>query len=348
MRMEEKSADNSAEKSLELPVVVKPRGVFWPCLFTNIVLWSALGGYVYTQREVLLAAMQPAAAKQQEVSAEIATLKSRLSVLEQRLAVQEARKIPVENSVQNTGEAAKVDLSAIEADIKALKEASAGDVGAEVENLKQQISQLNQLQQGMSLQLQQQAMQTPPDMRIPAVFQSLRSKALDGAVFEDSYQRFLALVQPHPLLVEATEKLEDYAGTGRPTLAEIQRSFQETLRDYLRDKDGVNNSLTGKIERNLASFITIRKLEDKGDSTMAMVNRAEQAVKAGNISKAREELAELPSDVAPFFAAWLEEAKAYIRIPEILSGIDQRIADMMMQRMQPAAPATKADEAHDS
>lgn len=342
--MEEKSADNSAEKSVELPVVAKPRGVFWSCLFTNIILWSVLGGYAYTQREALLDAMQPAAAKKQEVSAEIATLKSRLSVLEQRLVVQEARKIPAGTRV----EATKIDLSAIEADIKALKEASARDLGTEVETLKQQISQLNQLQQGMSLQLQQQAMQTPPDMRIPAVFQSLRSKALDGAVFEDSYQRFLALVQPHPLLVEAAEKLEDYAGTGRPTLAEIQRSFQETLRDYLRDKDGVNNSLTGKIERNLASFITIRKLEDKGDSTMAMVNRAEQAVKAGNISKAREELAELPSDVAPFFAAWLEEAKAHTRIPEILSGIDQRIADMMMQRMQPAAPATKADEAHDS
>lgn len=337
--MEDKTTEISAESPAPAP---KRKSVFWTCLLTNLLVIGALGGYAFTQRDVLVKLLQPAPQKNEDIWVELSTLKSRFAALE-------ARQLKAEKTTQPAGTqtSTTVDLSGIEAEISALKQSAIKDNSAEIESLKQQISQLTQLQQGLNLKLQEQALHTPPDMRIPAVFQSLRTKALEGAPFEDSYQRFLALAQSQPLLIETAEKLEPYASTGRPTLIEIQRSFKDTLQEYLREKDGVDNSLSGKVRKNLSSFIVVRKLEDKGDSTLAMINRAEQAVTAGDISKAQEELADLPKDTVPLFAAWIEESRAYTQIPAILLKLDQRIADMMMQQTQPqSVPATV--ENHDS
>lgn len=351
--MENKTVENSAQPNAP-EATPKRRRLFRRSVWVVLIILLIAAGYAYIHPHYLqntlksatvTTLMQPSWNEQeiQELLAEIATLKSRIGVLEERLEKQESRKLESANTEDKT------EMAALLAEIKANKENPNPDAGAEIDALKQQIAQLSQLQSGVQLQLQQQAMQAPTDMRVVAVFQLLRAKALESTGFEDSYQRFIALAQPYPMLLETAEKLEPYASAGRPTLAEIQRSYQEALKEYMREKDGIDNSLSGKVRKNLSEFITIRKLEDKGNSTLAIVNRAEQAVAAGEIIKAQQELAELADDVAPLFAAWLEEAKAYTEIPALILKIDQRIADMMMQNQQPQIkPEAPAEENHDS
>jgi hypothetical protein len=336
---EAKTSAHAAKSAHPLAVM------FLVSVVTSLLVLLAAFGFWHSQREWLqpLLFTEVSTHSAEEVNgtaAEIAALKARLATLETR-----------QHSFTKTIKTPDAEvLKALQQQVTALKHTpAAADNGAEIAALREQVSQLMQLQQSTHLQLERQRAERPADMRIPAVFQSLRSKAIEGMAFEDAYQRFLALAQPYPLLVETTEKLADYAGTGRPLLSEVQRSFRETLRDYLRDKDGVDSSLSGKIRQNMTQFITIRNLEDTGDSTLAMINRAEKAVAQGDILKARQELAELPQDVAPFFAAWEEEAKAHLEIPAILLKIDQRIADMLMQQTQPAATRTQEHtEEHDS
>lgn len=308
----------------------KPRGVFLRCLVANVLILSAIGAYAYTQREALLKYLTPPAAQDAAMLAEISTLKSRFHALEQQVnAVKEVpdTAIAVPATIPQMPDTAALEgrLATLEA-----KLAEGADSSVKLQNVNEQVQQLSLLQQTLSQKMQQQSADAP-DLRVVAVFQSLRSKALEGATFEDSYQRFLALAQPYSLLVEVAEKLEPYAATGRPTLSEIQRSFSQTLTRYLREKDGADNSLSGKIRQNISEFITVRKLEENGNSTLAMINRAEKAVAAGEIKKAQEELAELPKDITPIFAPWLEEAKAYTEIPALILKLDQRIADILMQ-----------------
>jgi hypothetical protein len=85
------------------------------------------------------------------------------------------------------------------------------------------------------------------------------------------------------------------------------------------------------VKRNLADFITVRKLEDSDDSPLAAINRAEESLRSDHVEKAVTELNDLPQDIEPYFTAWVEEAKGYYRIPQLIQKLDQRVADAVMQ-----------------
>lgn len=294
-------------------------------VIANALLFAVLGTYLHFNREVL-ANFLPAAAPANNLQAEIVTLQSRLTQAEQKISEQQ------ELLKNNSTPASPIDmekLTALEASIAQLQQAAKPE---ELQNLKDQLQQVTVLQQGLSQQVQQQAEKTPPDLRLVAFFQTLRSKALDSnQPFEDSYQRFYAIAHNYPAIADIAEPLEVFSATGRPTLLDLQRAYKEALATYLREKDGTDNSLGGKVKRNLSEFVTVRKLDDAGDSPLAAMNRAEQFLQSGNVEQAAAELHDLPEDTTDYFSGWLEEAKGYYRIPQLIQKIDQRIADAVMQ-----------------
>ncbi len=234
----------------------------------------------------------------------------------------------------NTSNASAIDtqrLTELEASLSQLQQASVP--AQDIQEMRNQLNQLSLIQQGLGqqLQLQNESNQARPDLRLLASFQSLRAKAQEGVAFQDSLQRFLALSPSHPNLHETAQQLEIYASAGRPSLEELRAEFKTSMKEYLQNRDGVDNSLGGKVKRNLAEFITIRKMDTNGDSAIAILNRAQQDIEAGRIRKAIEALQDLPKDVQPAFAVWQEEAKAYDAIPTLLMKLDQQLADILMQ-----------------
>lgn len=292
-------------------------------IIANALLFAVMGVYAHFNREQLSAFITQD--NSQNVASDIADLSARLAAAEARISKQESAII---NTPAEPSSANQQKIAELEAAVAELKQASNS---TELQSVKEQLQQTIAVQQGLTQQVQQQAEKTPPDLRLVAFFQTLRAKALDGQVFQDSFQRFYAVAQAYPVIAETAEPLEVFSATGRPSLIDLQRSFAASVQTYLKEKDGVDNSLSGKVKRNLADFITIRKLEDSGDSPIAALNRAEQSLNHDRVEQAVIELADLPDDVAPFFSAWVEEAKGYYRIPQILQKLDQRIADAVMQ-----------------
>lgn len=308
-------------------------GAFLISLVVSMLVLGCIANLAYSKREKWLPLL--ASSNVSSGQGEIVLLKQQIDDQNQIIAgLQE--KIAELSSAPPASAASPVDnerLAALEASLNAVQKSA-----QETQTLRDQLQQLTLLQQGLSQQVQQQASQSMPDLRLLASFQSLRTKALEGIPFNDTMQRFLALCQTHPNMLEVARKLEVYASSGRPTLEDLRQGFGESVKQYLLQKDGVDNSLGGKVKRNLAQFITVRKLKKTGNSPVAAINRAETDIQSGNIERARDALADLPADVQPFFAAWQEEAKAYSAIPALLSRLDQQLADLLMQSSANHAP----------
>jgi hypothetical protein len=323
------------------------------CFFANLLLVMIVLMLLYPKREKLLTWLQPQGGQggqvlapnhhTEEDSKRLKELAARVEAVEHKLqAVEGSNKPSADGDTTSSGNTLEMQekLSALEAELTTLKQQSPAD--EMIAPLRDQIQQLTLLQQNLSQQMQLQeatALNSAPALKLMAVFQSLRAQALAGQSFQESLQRFLALAGRYPVLIEEGEVLEPFASAGRPFLRDLQRSFGEALKQYLRTQGGTDNSFMGKVKDNLAQFIVVRKMEDGDNSTLAIINRAEKLLAEDKMEQALTELASLPKDVAPVFAAFVTEAKGYGVIPQQLQKIDQELADMLLQTSAPSAPS---------
>lgn len=250
--------------------------------------------------------------------------------------------------LQTQLDAQGLTIKALQERLESLPTAGAPDIAriealeknlADLPEVRAQLEQLNLIQQniGQQLELQREVERNRPDLRLFAALQSLRAAAMEGTEFQESLQRFLALSAAQPEIHETAARLEPYASAGRPSLEEMQRGFRAALKEYLTQQAGTDDSLAGKVTQSLTGLITVRRTDTEGASAIAAVNRAERAAEEGRIARAREELADLPKEAAPAFAAWREEARAYVEIPALLLKLDQQLAETLAAA-KPAEP----------
>ena len=135
--------------------------------------------------------------------------------------------------------------------------------------------------------------------------------ALDsGAPFADSAAE-LAEVTGAPL----PDPLPAMAADGVPTLAALQDSFPDAARAALdiAIKAAVEDGSMSRTQAFLRSQLGVRSLEPKeGDDADAILSRAEEALRHGQIPVALTELAALPEAAQPAMADWISTAKARV------------------------------------
>ncbi|MBS0123781.1 COG4223 family protein [Thetidibacter halocola] len=124
--------------------------------------------------------------------------------------------------------------------------------------------------------------------------------------------------------VEVPETLATSAGEGVPTLAELMDGFPEAARAALasaRTSDG---------EKSLGDFLKgalgARSVTPRdGDSTDAVLSRAEAALRSGDTGGALAEIATLPEAGQAAMAAWVAQAQARQAADDALAGIARQL-----------------------
>lgn len=111
------------------------------------------------------------------------------------------------------------------------------------------------------------------------------------------------------------DPLPAMADKGVPTLASLQADFPEAARDALAIaiRKAVEDGSMSRTQAFLRTQLGVRSLEPKeGDDPDAILSRAEEALRHGQITVALEELSALPEAAQPALATWIATAKARV------------------------------------
>lgn len=111
------------------------------------------------------------------------------------------------------------------------------------------------------------------------------------------------------------DPLPAMADKGVPTLAGLQADFPEAARDALAIaiRTAVEDGSMSRTQAFLRTQLGVRSLEPKeGDDPDAILSRAEEALRHGQITVALDELSALPEAAQPALATWIATAKARV------------------------------------
>ena len=141
-----------------------------------------------------------------------------------------------------------------------------------------------------------------------AAFAGVMAALDSGAPFADSAAE-LTEVMGAPL----PDPLPAMAADGVPTLAALQESFPEAARKALdvAIRAAVEDGSMSRTQAFLRTQLGVRSLEPKeGDDADAVLSRAEEALRHGQIAVALAELSALPEAAQPALADWISTAQA--------------------------------------
>ena len=141
-----------------------------------------------------------------------------------------------------------------------------------------------------------------------AAFAGVMAALDSGAPFADSAAE-LTEVMGAPL----PDPLPAMAADGVPTLAALQESFPEAAREALdiAIRAAVEDGSMSRTQAFLRTQLGVRSLEPtEGDDADAVLSRAEEALRHGQIAVALSELSALPEAAQPALANWISTAQA--------------------------------------
>lgn len=141
----------------------------------------------------------------------------------------------------------------------------------------------------------------------------------------DTGQPFLAALDELAAITGATppEALAQLAAGGAPTLATLQREFPAAARAALDAalRAAVDDGSMNRFAAFLRTQLGTRSLEPKaGDDPDAILSRAEDALRKGQIAAALAELDAMPDSARPALADW--RAMAETRLAALNAGAD--------------------------
>jgi hypothetical protein len=251
--------------------------------------------------------------------ADAAALDAKVGDMEQRLqnnvaTALDAQKTETGNEIQSLQQ----ELAALKAKLGALAEAKLGDQaesGPEVTALDQRIAKLESAMPGLTSIVDRSAA-TAKSGALAMAFANLNEAVSTGQPFAAE----LAAVQP--LLPEAAslDDLATHATTGIPTLPKLTQDFI-ALAEKAAPPPAAGGSFVESVIASAKSAITIRRIDATatGNAPDAVLARAEDDLKQGELDDAVTEVDSLPPDVRDAFAGWLEKARARLDADETLA-----------------------------
>lgn len=124
-----------------------------------------------------------------------------------------------------------------------------------------------------------------------------------------------------------------YSPRGIPTLSDLQRRFDSAAASAVRAgtiPDGASGWIRQSLDR-LLSIVTVRRADGEiaGESTSAVLARAENRLNNGELAAATVELNALNGAAADAIAAWTADARARIAAENAASGVTNRVLAAM-------------------
>lgn len=154
-------------------------------------------------------------------------------------------------------------------------------------------------------------------------FSELQRVAESGRIYLQELEGFRVLLDEADHMENSLSTLQEHAKTGIPTERQLKQTFPPLLRKAVtmgsaRETD---SGIAEKTMQNLSRIITIRKVEEEGESAAAALTRAERAVEEGELQLAANELQTLPENQRQIFQDWLKQARARVAVEKALDNL---------------------------
>ena len=185
----------------------------------------------------------------------------------------------------------------------------------EVTALDQRIAKLESAMPGLTSTVDRSAA-TAKSGALAMAFANLNEAVSAGR----PYAAELAAVQPLLPDAASVDDLATHATAGIPTLPELTQDFI-ALAEKAAPPPAAGGSFVDSVIASAKSAITIRRIDATatGNAPDAVMARAEDDLKQGELDDAVTEVDSLPPDVRDAFAGWLEKAHARLDADETLA-----------------------------
>jgi hypothetical protein len=128
--------------------------------------------------------------------------------------------------------------------------------------------------------------------------------------------------------------LKPYQGAGIPDKAQLYTRFQATsktaLENFYRQLDQ-NAGLVSQIIARAQSAIHVKPADNSGNMPQAILARAENDVRGGQIAAALAELKALPEKIQQELKTWTEAAEARLKADQAFQKTDEMLLSMLSQ-----------------
>lgn len=152
---------------------------------------------------------------------------------------------------------------------------------------------------------------------------NLRRAVNEGKPFATELQTIASMT---PVQLDLAP-LEAAREKGVRNLAQLQKSFNVAADAAIETENRpADQSYSSRVWASLKSVVRIRRVgEVEGDTTLAILARAEVRLKKGDLKAALKEIAQLKGDAANAFKAWRNDAQSRIAVDETLTRVEARL-----------------------
>ncbi|QPM91526.1 COG4223 family protein [Pseudooceanicola algae] len=251
------------------------------------------------------------------LQAEVAELKSSvapvdLTGIEDRVETLGSGQSGLESSLSE----ATATLAALGDRVAALEDApeDQGVAPEQIEGINDQVAALKQALDDQSAALKQEIESAAQQSELSAAMTELDAALDSGEAYEDSVATLsrLGMTVPDGLTANAA---------GVPTLNTLQQSFPDYARAALRAT--VDMGDTSSVMSFVKSQLGVRSLTpQEGDTTDAILSRAEAALRAGDLDTTLSELDSLPEEAKSPMQDWMDSAQTRAEAVGARSGLD--------------------------
>jgi hypothetical protein len=149
---------------------------------------------------------------------------------------------------------------------------------------------------------------------------NLRRAVNEGKPFAAELQT-IASMTPVPLDLAPLEAVRE---KGARNLAQLRKSFTAAADAAIETENRpADQSYSSRIWASLKSVVRIRRVgEVEGDTTLAILARAEVRLKKGDLKAALKEITQLKGDAANAFKVWQSEVQSRIAVDETLTHVE--------------------------
>jgi hypothetical protein len=152
---------------------------------------------------------------------------------------------------------------------------------------------------------------------------NLRRAVNEGKPFATELQTIASMT---PVQLDLAP-LEAAREKGVRNLAQLRKSFNVAADAAIETENRpADQSYSSRIWASLKSVVRIRRVgEVEGDTTLAILARAEVRLKKGDLKAALKETAQLKGDAANAFKTWQNDAQSHIAVDETLTRVEARL-----------------------
>lgn len=151
----------------------------------------------------------------------------------------------------------------------------------------------------------------------------LRDAVAQAAPFADEIAALKRLGGSNPDITQAISRIEPFAAKGVPTRSTLFADLPATVDAVLEAaRKPAQTGWIGRLTGKLTGFVTVRRIDGKGDGPDALVARAEMQARRGNLAAAVKELATLTGPAATAAAPWLAAARSRLTAEQTSTTLD--------------------------